>query len=183
MRVCELDSCERKHKAKGVCNTHYRRIEKGMDLTTPVVRRSQHGKSYSREYRTWNHMVQRCNNSNEDNYKNYGGRGITVCERWVQSFDNFYADMGDRPQGTSLDRIDVNKGYYTENCRWASRALQNINQRPQKNKSGYRGIYANGLKWTARFRGKYLGNFNTKIEASEAYVYARLDYLKRELNV
>jgi len=75
-------------------------------------------------------MKQRCQNKNRHNYLNYTERGITVCERW-QSFDNFIADMGPRPEGHSLDRIDNEMGYFPENCRWATPLQQT------KNRSGY----------------------------------------------
>jgi hypothetical protein len=89
------------------------------------------------EHYTWRTMRDRCNNPNHKSYKAYGGRGITICERWLV-YENFLADMGPRPSKQhSLDRIDNNKGYSPENCRWTDWATQ------QKNKSSTR-IYTNG---------------------------------------
>lgn len=69
-------------------------------------------------------MIQRCTNPNAYKYPSYGAKGITVCDEWRASFSQFLADMGERPQGTSLDRIDGTKGYFAGNCRWATPAIQ-----------------------------------------------------------
>ena len=82
-------------------------------------------------YNSWAHMKARCQNSNHKSYKNYGGRGIKVCERW-QDFENFLADMGVRPPGKTLDRIDNSGNHEPKNCRWATRKEQNQNRRDQK---------------------------------------------------
>lgn len=83
-------------------------------------RNRTHGMRYTKEYSTWSSMMRRCHSPVNQAYKNYGGRGIKVCKRW-HKFENFYADMGKKPLGVDLDRIDNNKGYFLKNCRWTSR--------------------------------------------------------------
>lgn len=92
----------------------------------PVER---HGHHASPTYATWEHVVQRCTNPNNDKWDLYGGAGVTVCDRWRDSFVAFLEDMGERPEETSLDRIDPDKGYEPKNCRWATILEQNRNLR------------------------------------------------------
>ena len=95
----------------------------------------KHGMRYTREYKAWCAMKQRCLNSNNPAYHNYGGRGIKICKSWLSSFENFYISVGNCPENYSLDRIDNNKGYTPNNCRWSNRKTQNTNQRIRKDAS------------------------------------------------
>lgn len=94
------------------------------------VRKRQSKLSHTSEYRIWTAMKQRCSNSKDISYPNYGGRGIKVCNRWLNSFENFLEDMGNKPTITSsIERISVNKDYEPSNCKWIERNLQNRNTR------------------------------------------------------
>lgn len=83
-------------------------------------------------YPMYGAMIQRCHNVNNAQYKNYGARGITVCDEWRESFEAFVRDMGERPDGFSIDRIDNDKGYFPDNCRWADWMTQAQNRRGYK---------------------------------------------------
>lgn len=107
-------------------------------------------KTASKTYNSWANMHQRCGNPNHPKYKNYGGRGITVCKEW-SSFNSFLFDMGEKPEGMTIERIDVNKGYSKENCKWASHKEQ------ANNKTCTEILSFNGEKMTAAQWAEYLG--------------------------
>lgn len=111
----------------------------------------KHGQSGSTEYNSWRGMIERCTNPKNIGFNNYGGRGIKVCERWLNSFEAFLQDMGPKPTPKhSLERIDNNGDYEPGNCKWEIRIKQNRNQRRRKdNTSGFRGVNWNKkmLKW------------------------------------
>lgn len=91
----------------------------------------KHGKCGSRAYKTWQKIIQRCENPSDTAYAYYGGRGITVCKRWLR-FENFYADMGDPPPRLTLERENNSKGYSKANCVWADRKTQARNLRSNR---------------------------------------------------
>ena len=101
-----------------------------------------HLMSYTPEYQAWENMYTRCTNPKHASYKNYGGRGIKICDRWRNSFENFYEDMGKKPSNRySLDRIDNDGDYEPGNCRWATFKTQIDNRRELSNgRSGVRGV-------------------------------------------
>lgn len=120
-------------------------------------------------YNSWDCMKQRCKNPNNKAYKNYGGRGITYDKRW-EDFENFIKDMGVRPKGKTLERIDVNKNYCKENCKWATRLEQQHNMRVHKRKDVGVTFDKERNKWSAKICCKYkqyAKRFNTKLEAIE----------------
>lgn len=85
---------------------------------------TKHGMAGTPTYQSWSNMKRRCYNSEHSKYERYGGRGIKVCGAWLSSFSNFYKDMGDRPDGKSLDRIDNDGHYIVDNCKWSTQAEQ-----------------------------------------------------------
>lgn len=129
---------------------------------------TKHGLHNTREYRVRVYMIQRCYNTKHESYPDYGGRGITVCDRWLDSVENFYEDMGPCPEGLTLERIDVNGNYCPENCKWETSGNQGYNKRIRSNNtSGRTGVYwkeSEGL-WSAQigFEGRVipLGSSNS----------------------
>jgi hypothetical protein len=149
--------------------------------------RTRHSKSDTLEYYIWSQMIQRCENPKNKHYKDYGQRGISVCERW-HNFKNFYADMGDKPSPKlSLDRIDVNGNYEPSNCKWSTPLEQTLNRRVNKNNSsGFAGVswVKRSKKWIARIRvdreSIQLGSFENKEDAIKARKQAELKYWNKQ---
>ncbi len=141
-----------------------------------------HGFSTTETYACWHNMVQRCENPNNTYYYNYGGRGITVCEKW-KNFEGFLEDMGVKQEGLTLERVNVNLGYSKDNCTWATRSQQSINRRKFKsNTSGKTGVYYNKNQktWVTNIAINsetiHLGTFKTIEEAISVRQAAELKY-------
>ena len=138
----------------------------------------KHNLTNTRLYNTWSKLKDRVLNPKSKDYYNYGGRGITICDEWKNDFMTFYNwAMSNRySDELSIDRIDNDGNYCPENCRWATRTIQQRNQRMQKNNtSGYKGVYyrKDRNKYTAQIsvnrKNKRLGQFQTVIEGAIAY--------------
>lgn len=190
-RKCKIEECSsigtlhkngRYYLTKGMCSKHYSRWKRYKDTSyvhKPLMIRQHY------LYGTWDSMVQRCTNPNSRAFNNYGGRGIKVCERWRNSFIDFISDMGERPEGHTLERKNNSHGYYPENCTWATRRRQSINTRIRSdNTTGVKGVHmdkSRGL-WVAYITDKgkhiHLGRFIEKEEAIKARILAEKQYWK-----
>ena len=131
---CACD-CGNAHKAS-TSDLRYGSVQScGCLLAGPTAANVTHGhnvgRKHSKTYSSYRAMLERCNNPTNKRYRDYGGRGITVCERWLACFENFLDDMGERPEDKTLDRIEVNGNYEPGNCRWATALEQHLNQRPR----------------------------------------------------
>ena len=171
--MCKEDGCENNVRARGWCPKHYQCWRKYGD---PLFTK-HHGYSGDPLYRVWKHMKGRCYNKNDVRYKNYGGRGIEVCNEWMnlESFIEWASPLWRK--GLQIDRCDNDGDYCPENCRFVTPKENMHNQRLLRstNTSGYRGVsyFKRDKKWKAQItidnKEKHIGYFNTPEEAAIAY--------------
>jgi hypothetical protein len=136
-----------------------------------------HGDTGTRLFRIYHKMRSRCLSDTNDRYSDYGGRGITICDEWLNSYLSFkdWALTNGYTDNLTIDRIDNNGNYEPSNCRWTTVTIQNQNQRKlcKNNTTGFRGVTRSGEKFVARIhhngKATYIGTFETDIEASNAY--------------
>lgn len=147
-----------------------------------------HGMKRTPTYMCWEGIIQRCTNSNSIGYKNYGGRGIKVCKRWMR-FKNFFADMGIKPKGLTIERQNNEEGYYNENCYWATYIEQGRNQRTRKdNSTGIRGAFWSKenkkyrVQITVNKKCKHIGYFVDLGQAAFARKQAEGKYWGKVIN-
>lgn len=121
--ICKCD-CGKEFEVDGCV------LRRGSPFSCGCVRKSKHGLTDHYIYTLWLGIKQRCNNPKSECFKDYGGRGIKMCDRWLESVTNFYLDMGDRPTPRhTIERVNNAVGYQPGNCKWATRAEQNENTR------------------------------------------------------
>lgn len=161
MRICKVESCNKIHFGLGYCNTHYVRFKRHGSASDSMVKsKTIHGMKNTPEYGVWHNMKSRCYNPNNNRYSHYGGRGITICDRWLHSFINFINDMGRKPfLKAEIDRIDNDKGYYNANCRWTTK-LQNMRHTTRTKLT---------IEKANKIRDLYKANIFTNVELGKIY--------------
>ena len=127
--------------------------------------KTTHGLTNHPLYGTWRQMKRRCYDKKEIGYANYGGRGIRVCGRWLESFAHFLSDMGERPEKMDLDRIDNDGDYGPDNCRWSTRSENLRNRRqPSECRNGHAYNLANTYHWNGQRRCRECHRLNARLQ-------------------
>jgi hypothetical protein len=183
-KICLEKGIEKKSSAREMCNSHYMLWYRYKDPYRKPVKKEKHGMYSTLEYSSWQHLKDRCLNPNNDSFSYYGGRGITVHKKWVDSFIDFYNYIGSAPsEKHTVDRLDPNGNYEPGNVKWSDKTEQSINTRLRSdNKSGYKGVLFKkkqnkyGAYITIKSKQKWLGVFNTKEEAIKARKEAEEKY-------
>jgi AP2 domain len=180
MHTCIVVDCNSKNKGLGYCSKHYQRYKKRGTIEG-FKKRESHGLRHSPEYGIWCGIKKRCYNKNCRQYNDWGGRGIKVCDEWLNSFISFLEDMGPRPSPKhSIERINNSGNYEASNCKWATASEQASNRRTPshyfrkvKTTTGFRGVYPYKTYWVAKIWYKkkllHIGSYEDPIEAARAY--------------
>lgn len=189
---CVIQGCNGQVAVKefSLCWRHYQHHWQGR--LGQVKEKESHGLHKTSEYQSWRSLKDRCLNKNNDSYIHYGGRNIVPCYRWRESFTAFYKDMGKRPEGTSIDRINNDGGYWcgkceeciangwVANCRWADDVTQRLNQRMRiTNKSGYKNVNWDKSRnlWAVRIKRHKKYVFGGRFATIEEAIAARDNFL------
>lgn len=194
MQTCLLSNCETESTIRGLCRQHYNELVANSLVTHGIKGGILED---SPIWKSWDNAKTRCRQKGSKKYKSYGAKGITMCDGFYDSCHKFFSQLGPRPLGTSIDRINNLGGYWCGkcehcfkndwpmNCRWATPRQQNLNQNPRPNKTGYKGVKIKGNRFEAWINEpsetkdvrnkKYLGTFPTAQQAGEAYAKARLE--------
>lgn len=147
------------------------------ELRAQGVARASHRMSESSEFRVWADMRRRCRDPRNTNFPHYGGRGIYVCDRWRDSFENFFADMGKRPPGMTLERKDNDGPYSPDNCQWATRSAQARNRRTSRMLT-HEGLTMSAPDWADRV-GIPLGVLKTRLQRGWSVARALTEELRK----
>lgn len=175
MKTCSVENCKNKHSGLGYCKKHYKRFKRYGD---PLLVKKVVGEERSNHplYRTYKGIKDRCLNPKGQCYKDYGGRGITICDRWlgIDGFANFIHDVVERPtKKHTIDRVDNDKGYSPDNFRWATKLEQNLNRR-DSSKHPYVSFNKGHKKWVVQKsvdgKKKHFGVYATQEAAIDATI-------------